>query len=57
MASDQTIVIADTSKKVSELGSFPLPLEVIQYGCEFKIQVLRYLVEIGYKDPRAAFVC
>ena len=30
MASDKMIVIADSSKKVAELGSFPLPLEVLQ---------------------------
>ncbi len=56
MASDKMIVIADSSKKVAELGSFPLPLEVLQYGCEStKIQVIRYLVEIGYENPRAVF--
>lgn len=33
-ASDQMIVIADASKKVDTLGSFPLPLEVISFGAK-----------------------
>ena len=40
MASDKMIVIADSSKKVAELGSFHY-LEVLQYGCEStKIQAI-----------------
>lgn len=31
-ASDRMIVIADASKKVQNLGAFPLPLEVIPFG-------------------------
>ena len=31
-ASDQMVVIADISKQVETLGSFPLPLEVIPFG-------------------------
>lgn len=31
-ASDQMIVIADTSKEVANLGAFPLPVEVIPFG-------------------------
>ncbi|HHL21964.1 MAG TPA: ribose-5-phosphate isomerase RpiA [Aliiroseovarius sp.] len=31
-ASDQMIVIADPSKKVEQLGAFPLPVEVIPFG-------------------------
>jgi ribose 5-phosphate isomerase A len=31
-ASDQVIIIADVSKKVETLGSFPLPVEVIPFG-------------------------
>jgi ribose 5-phosphate isomerase A len=31
-ASDQMIVIADVAKEVTQLGSFPLPIEVIQFG-------------------------
>jgi ribose 5-phosphate isomerase A len=32
-ASRQMIVIADAAKRVDELGSFPLPIEVIPFGC------------------------
>jgi ribose 5-phosphate isomerase A len=43
-------------KKVSKLGSFPLPLEVVQYGCEStKTQVMRYLAKNGYKSPKVIF--
>ena len=31
-ASDQMIVIADVSKQVESLGSFPLPIEIIPFG-------------------------
>ena len=31
-ASDQMIVIADTTKEVAKLGAFPLPVEVIPFG-------------------------
>lgn len=31
-ASDQMIVIADASKRVEHLGTFPTPIEVIQFG-------------------------
>ena len=56
MASDKMIVIADSSKKVAELGSFPLPVEVIRYGCELtKIQVVQYLTQNGYKDPQVMY--
>ena len=56
MASDKMIVIADSSKKVAELGSFPLPLEVIRYGCEStKIQVSQYLTHNGYKNAQVMY--
>ena len=56
MASDKMIVIADSSKKVAELGSFPLPVEVIRYGSEStKSQVVKYLKQNGYKDPQVMF--
>ncbi|MFM2366866.1 MAG: hypothetical protein RIR95_1474, partial [Pseudomonadota bacterium] len=31
-ASDQMIVIADAAKEVSQLGNFPLPVEIIPFG-------------------------
>jgi len=40
-ASDQLIVIADASKSVETLGSFPLPLEVVPFGW----QTTKVLVE------------
>ena len=40
-ASDQMIVIADASKSVETLGSFPLPLEVVPFGW----QTTKVLVE------------
>ena len=56
MASDKMVVIADSSKKVAELGSFPLPLEVIRYGCEStKSHVVQYLTLNGYKDPQVMY--
>ena len=33
-ASDRLVIIADESKLVSQLGKFPLPLEVIPFGLE-----------------------
>jgi ribose 5-phosphate isomerase A len=32
MASERMIVIADASKRVATLGSFPLPIEVVRFG-------------------------
>jgi ribose 5-phosphate isomerase A len=32
MASERMIVIADVSKRVATLGSFPLPVEVVRFG-------------------------
>ena len=32
MASEQVIIIADESKLVKDLGKFPLPIEVVQFG-------------------------
>ncbi|MBK5272233.1 MAG: ribose-5-phosphate isomerase RpiA [Bacteroidia bacterium] len=39
-ASKQLIIIADNSKLVSQLGSFPLPIEVVPYGWK---QVQHYI--------------
>jgi len=33
-ASDRMIVIADAAKEVAQLGAFPLPVEVIPFGCQ-----------------------
>ncbi|MEO0730206.1 MAG: ribose-5-phosphate isomerase RpiA [Pseudomonadota bacterium] len=41
-ASDQLIIIADTSKKVDTLGAFKLPIEVVRFG----IHVSRNMIEV-----------
>jgi ribose 5-phosphate isomerase A len=32
MASDRMVVIADASKRVTQLGAFPLPVEIVRFG-------------------------
>lgn len=39
-ASDRMVVIADTSKEVARLGAFPLPAEVIPFGCAATRQLI-----------------
>lgn len=47
-ASRQMIVIADDSKHVSQLGAFPLPIEVIRFGLEAtKRAILKVLEQQG----------
>jgi ribose 5-phosphate isomerase A len=43
-ASDRMIVIADASKLVKTLGAFPLPIEVIPFGCAV---TARKIIEIA----------
>lgn len=45
-ASKKLIIIADESKLVSQLGSFPLPIEVIPYGYKQVQQRIRQLYSI-----------
>jgi len=48
-ASDRMVVIADISKKVSALGQFPLPVEVVPYGAIATRNMVAAMVrEIGY---------
>ncbi len=48
-ASREMIVIADASKRVSVLGAFPLPIEVVPFGlAATKRLVQELLVELGY---------
>jgi len=57
-ASKELIIIVDHSKIVTELGSFPLPVEVVQFGWEVtaqKIAALGCTPEIRMRDG-AAFV-
>lgn len=44
--SNKIIWIVDKSKMVKHLGAFPLPVEVIPYGC---IQVLKKFETLGYQ--------
>jgi len=48
-ASDRMIVIADASKLVTTLGAFPLPVEVIPFGCTATAQKMA--------DVASAFGC
>lgn len=43
-ASDRMIVITDAAKQVDALGAFPLPVEVIRFGCNItRAAILRML--------------
>ena len=54
--STQFVVIVDTSKLVSKLGKFPLPIEIVQFGSEkTKESVERVLIESGYKTGKVIF--
>lgn len=44
-ASDELIIIADSSKLVSQLGKFPLPVEVITFGYK---QAQQKILEAGF---------
>ena len=54
--SKQLIIIVDSSKLVSNLGKFPLPVEVVQFGAErIKVAVERFLISLGYQMPKVTF--
>lgn len=46
-ASKQVVIIADHTKLVTQLGAFPLPIEVIPFGWK---QVQKRVMEIGCKE-------
>ncbi|RZO41775.1 MAG: ribose-5-phosphate isomerase RpiA [Rhodobacteraceae bacterium] len=53
MASDRMIVIADSDKEVSQLGAFPLPVEVIPFGMNStRISIERTLEVLGYLNAK-----
>lgn len=53
MASDRMIVIADDSKEVSQLGAFPLPVEVIPFGMNStRISIERTLEALAYHTAK-----
>ncbi len=54
--SKQLIIIVDSSKIVSNLGKFPLPVEVVQFGSErIKASIERFLISMGYQMPKVTF--
>ena len=42
-SSKKLIVVVDESKVVERLGAFPLPVEVVKFGCELTMRKLRSL--------------
>ncbi len=40
MASDRMVVIADHSKRVSTLGAYPLPVEVVRFGARATLKMM-----------------
>lgn len=44
-ASDRMIVIADATKKVAQLGAFPLPIEVIGFGMNTSKMLIEEMLE------------
>jgi len=52
MASDRMVVIADLSKRVSHLGRFPLPVEIVRFGWRSTEEWVRScLDEAGCSGP------
>ncbi|MEM7425014.1 MAG: ribose-5-phosphate isomerase RpiA [Pseudomonadota bacterium] len=50
-ASDEMVVIADSSKRVETLGAFDLPLEVVQFGASVTAgRISAILRELGLPD-------
>ena len=49
--SNKMIVIVDSGKVVENLGKFPLPIEIVKFGCNStKKQIEKKLYEIGYSN-------
>ena len=54
--SKEFIIIVDSSKIVSNLGKFPMPVEVVQFGSErIKPSIERFLISLGYQMPKVTF--
>ena len=54
-ASDRMIVISDPGKRVTRLGAFPLPVEVLQFGWQASCRhVETMLADLGYAGVRIA---
>jgi len=55
-ASEHMLVITDYSKKVSCLGSFPLPVEVVKFGANATFEAIhQVLFELKYKNVTLNF--
>ena len=49
--SNKMIVIVDSSKVVENLGKFPLPIEIVKFGCNStKKQIEKMLYKLGYSN-------
>jgi ribose 5-phosphate isomerase A len=44
-ASEQVVIIADDAKRVTTLGKFPLPIEVVPFGLNATIEMIKVLAE------------
>ena len=42
--SDKMIVIVDTSKVVENLGNFPLPIEIVKFGCSSTMKQIKKML-------------
>jgi ribose 5-phosphate isomerase A len=52
MASERMVVIADASKRVDQLGAFPLPVEIVQFGARATLRMMEAAAEdIGCVGP------
>ena len=51
--SEKIIIIADETKQVKNLGSFPLPVEIVRFGSEATFQqVKELLASLSYNDAK-----
>lgn len=44
-ASDRLIVISDESKRVQQLGAFPLPVEIVRFGWKATLSIVEEMLE------------
>lgn len=51
-ASDRMVVIADASKRVAQLGAFPLPLELVPFGWDVTRAIVEKVLEECDVDSR-----
>ena len=51
-ASERMIVVADPAKEVAVLGRFPLPVEIVRFGCGTTMRLIARLLERHDVDGR-----